>query len=309
MHKIFSFPHILYCAPQIFLLFFIAERLSGINFFIDSSFVGDLFLALSVFFFGIQLMRGRVKRLSIGPKGIPLVALAFVILMELQLLLKMNSFETSLDSLFRFLEWGMLYFFLVNRVLSLKWILRVFAVGTVGWVFLWLFFNGLQVFQNESPSDIFPKIAHALQQNFSMIQTSPLLGMGSGQFSTNSEQISNAFFLVAMEFGIPGLIFFVAGIALSLRTVLREKKVFSQRSHRQTVLLLFGMTLAFTVFLFFDPFLFSHVSGQALLTILLAFQAVLVEKEKKLVRPIPKTHAKVYSSTAPMAEGMPSTKG
>lgn len=307
-------PRILDRAAEVCLLLFIF--LSFIPFperFLRSApFFVDIFLAFALLFFGISLIRGRVTKVSIGPKGIPCIVLGFLILLELQMVTNTGLFSASFLSLFRLLELSALYFLVMNGVSSLQWIVRVLVLGiAVSLVMLavWFGMRSPLFFENASVSEIFSAMPKAVEQYLSLIQTHPVLGSGSGQFFSNIPLISNAFFLVAVEFGISGLLLFIAGIFFSIQTVLHERKIFSRREHRKTLLIVSGVTAVFFFTLILDDFLLAFQEGRMLLTLLLGIQAMLVEKEKKLIRPVPKVHSKPReSNTEPMKSGIPTVK-
>lgn len=82
-------------------------------------FISDIFLLFSTVFFGMSLILNRNKKWNFGSKKLIIIALAFFIVTEFQALFGSEPL-LSLQAIVRMLEYFVVYFLMVNEVISME---------------------------------------------------------------------------------------------------------------------------------------------------------------------------------------------
>ncbi|MBI2464027.1 O-antigen ligase family protein [Candidatus Peregrinibacteria bacterium] len=89
--------------------------------------LSDIFLLIAAVFFGISLIFNRNKKWHFGSKKILIIALVFFIMIELQGLFESEQKHT-LQALLRMLEYLIMYFMIVNEVLTMERIKKYWII-------------------------------------------------------------------------------------------------------------------------------------------------------------------------------------
>lgn len=176
-------------------------------------------------------------------------------------------------------------------------LLMINAKFIAGWVVRWNLTNlntqGLQ-----------ERIEY-ITAGWKMIQNSPILGMGLGNFTEFSQMftekklapweyqpVHNAFLLVGSELGIIGLILFLSTLVIVLKSILKERKKFARKEEKKFIWLLYFIFLATILLFLFDHYLITIYQGQILLIILISILVLEMEKVRKTIGKIKGTSEK-----------------